>query len=184
LRPCETPPARGCWHSCWRFQAGVKGISPFWEGIHRGDAAFIARDLPEAIAAYREAITEQPQNALGHYRIAEAQIAAAELKDADEAIASGLRFANNDPDLKAKLLFLLADLRERQKSYDAASKCWSEYENWTNEQKSAKGYAASATERKKAILTWKQLSGDALAVKARIEKRLKEADAAMRKSSK
>lgn len=163
---------------------GVKGISPFWEAVKKGDSAFIARDFESAIAAYKEAITAEPQNALGHYRVGEAQLAKGDLKEADAAFVSGLRFVGNDSLLKAKLEFVVADLRERQKSYDDATAKWTEYETFTTAQADAKGYPASATERKKVIETWKKVSADAADVKTRIEKRLKEADEAVRKSSK
>ena len=167
-----------------RDPKGIKGISPFWEAVSKGDSAFIARDFDGAIAAYREAIAAEPQNALGHYRAGEAQIAKGDLKEAEAAFASGLRFVGKDSRLMAKLQFASADLRERQKAYDDASQKWTEYETFTTAQADAKGYPASATERKKVLETWKKVSSDAADVKARIEKRLKEADDAVRKSSK
>src|SRR5450432_2836762 len=167
-----------------RDPKGIKGISPFWEAVKKGDSAYTARDFDGAIAAYREAITSDPQNALGHYRAGEAQLAKGDLKEAEEAFLSGLRFVGNDSMLKAKLEFVIADLRERQKSYDDATQKWTEYETFTTAQPDAKGYPASATERKKVIDAWKKVSADAAEVKARIEKRLKEADEAVRKSSK
>ncbi len=167
-----------------RDPKGIKGISPFWEALNRGDSAYSARDFDGAIAAYREAITAEPQNALGHYRAGEAQIAKGDLKEADAAFAAGLRFVGNDSMLKAKLEFVVADLAERQKAYDDATQKWTEYETFTTAQADAKGYPASATERKKVIEAWKKLSADAAEVKVRIEKRLKEADDSVRKSSK
>jgi tetratricopeptide (TPR) repeat protein len=167
-----------------RDPKGIKGISPFWEALKKGDSAFVARDFDGAIAAYREAITAEPQNALGHYRAGEAQIAKGDLKEAEAAFSSGLRFVGNDSMLKAKLDFAVADLGERQKAYDDATAKWTEYETFTTAQPDAKGYPATGTERKKVIETWKKVSADAVEVKARIDKRLKEADAAVRKSSK
>lgn len=162
---------------------GVGG-KPFWDAVHKGDNAYIARDFDGAIAAYRDAITKEPQNAIGHYRVGEAQIAKGDLKEAEAAFVSGLRFVAANAALKAKLEFAMADLRERQKAYDDATGKWTEYETFTTEQKDAKGFPASATERKKVIEAWKKISVDAAEVKARIDKRVKEADEAMRKSSK
>src|SRR5580692_2673803 len=117
-----------------RDPKGIKGISPFWEALNRGDSAYSARDFDGAIAAYRDAITAEPQNALGHYRAGEAQIAKGDLKEADAAFASGLRFVGNDSMLKAKLEFAVADLGERQKAYDDATQKWTEYETFTTAQ--------------------------------------------------
>jgi tetratricopeptide (TPR) repeat protein len=167
-----------------RDPKGIKGISPFWEALNKGDSAYTARDFDGAIAAYREAIISDPQNALGHYRAGEAQLAKGDLKEAEAAFVSGLRFVGNDSMLKAKLEFAVADLRERQKTYDDATEKWTEYQTFTTAQPDAKGYPASATERKKVIEAWKKVSADAAEVKARIDKRLKEADEAVRRSSK
>jgi tetratricopeptide (TPR) repeat protein len=167
-----------------RDPKGIKGISPFWEAVKKGDSAFVARDFDGAIAAYRDAITAEPQNALGHYRAGEAQLAKGDLKEAQAAFEAGLRFVGNDSMLKAKLEFAVADLGERQKAYDDAIQKWTDYEAFTTSQPDAKGYPASGTERKKVLATWKKVSADATEVKARIDKRLKEADEAVRKSSK
>jgi tetratricopeptide (TPR) repeat protein len=162
---------------------GVKGISPFWEAINQGDSALIARDFDGAIAAYKDAITKEPQNALGHYRVGEAQIAKGDLHEAEEAFVTGLRFTNAaDPALKAKLQFALADLRERQKAWDEASAKWADYETFSTDQKV--GFPASGSERKRTVEVWKKLSADSAEVKARIQKGIAAADEAVRKSSK
>ncbi len=168
-----------------RDPKGIKGISPFAEALKRGDSALLARDLEGAIAAYRDAISKQPENALGQYRLGEAQVLKGDLHEAESAFSAGLRFvAATNLGLKAKLLFALADLRERQKAYDDATAKWSEYEGLSAGQKDAQGFPASASERKRAIEAWKKLSNDSLAVKARIEKGMQAADEAVKKSSK
>ena len=167
-----------------RDPKGVKGISPFQEAVKKGDNALLARDFDGALAAYREAIASEPENALGQYRLGEVQIAKGDLAEAEAAFVAGLRFVGANAPLKAKLQFVLADLRERQKNYDDATAKWTDYQTQTTELKESKGFPASAGERKKVIEAWKKLSADSAEVKARIEKRLKEADDAVRKSSK
>ena len=163
---------------------GRKGISPFSEAVQRGDAAVLARDFDAAIAAYRDALAKESENALAYYRIGEAQLLKGDLHEAELAFTSGLRVvAVESTSLKAKLEFVLADLRERQKAYDEASAKWGEYEAFTTAQKDT-GFPASASERKKVVETWKKLSADSAAVKARIEKGKQAADEALRKSSK
>lgn len=161
---------------------GVKGISPFWESINKGDRAFNAHDLDAAIAAYQDATTREPQNALGHYRMGEAQLAKGDLHEAETAFVNGLSLASADSALKAKLQFSLADLRERQKTWDDASAKWTDYETFSTEKKV--GFPGSGSERKRAVETWKKLSSDSAEVKARIQKGIAAADEAMRKSSK
>lgn len=157
-----------------RDPRGVQGISPFWEAVNRGDRVFVARDFDNAITEYRDAIANEPQNALGHYRLAEAQIAKGNLEEADATLQNALRFSGNNPPLRAKIIFVQADVKERRKDYDGAIAKWTEYEEAAAKPE-AKGYPATAVERKKRIETWKQLVQDYSAVKERIAKRLAEA---------
>jgi tetratricopeptide (TPR) repeat protein len=166
-----------------RDPKGIKGISPYMELVAKGDRAAVARDFDAAIAAYREAIQKDPQNPLGHYRVGSAQLAKGDQKEAELAFVAGLRFVGRDGTLKAKLIFALADLRERQKSYDEAIARWKEYLQSAAEMKEATSYPATATERVTRIEAWKKLQADSAEVKTRIEKRLKEADEAARKSA-
>jgi tetratricopeptide (TPR) repeat protein len=166
-----------------RDPKGIKGISPFLELIAKGDRAHVARDFDGAIAAYREAIQKDPQNALGHYRVGAAQLAKGDQKEAEAAWVSGLRFVGKDGTLKAKLIFALADLRERQKNNDDAIARWKEYAKNSEDEKEATTYPATATERVTRNDAWKKNVADSAQVKVRIEKRLKEADAASRKSA-
>jgi tetratricopeptide (TPR) repeat protein len=163
---------------------GVTGISPYFEALKKGDDAYIARDFDAAIAAYREAITKQAQNPLGHLRMGEAQLAKGDVQEAEKSWAAAMRFAANDPTLKAKALFLLSDLRERQKNYDDARERWSAYAQHAQQQKQAKAYPATAADRNKRIEQWQKLVTEYAAVKERIEKRLAEADKKARESAK
>ena len=166
-----------------RDPKGIKGISPYMELIVKGDHAFVARDFDGAIAAYREAIKSEPEKALAHYRVGEAQLAKGDQKEAEAAYVNGLRFVGRDGTLKAKLIFVLADLRERQKNNDEAIGRWKEYSKNAEDEKEAITYPATATERISRNEAWKKNVADSAEVKSRIEKRLKEADAAARKSA-
>jgi tetratricopeptide (TPR) repeat protein len=167
-----------------RDPKGIKGISPYWEALIKGDKAFVARDFEGAIAAYQEAIKIEPQNPLGHYRMGEAQLAKGNQKEAEESWSTGVRFAGENHKLRAKLLFVLADLRERQKSLDEAEARWTQYEQFVKSQPESKGFAATPPERKKRIAEWKKISADSAEVKKRIDARLKEAEEATRKNAK
>lgn len=166
-----------------RDPKGVKGISPYMEQIVKGDHAYVARDFDGAIEAYREAIKLEPERALGHYRVGAAQLAKGDQKEAEAAFVNGLRFVAKDGTLKAKLIFALADLRERQKNNDEAIGRWKEYSKNAEDDREAITYPATATERVARNEAWKKALVDAEDVKARIAKRLKEADDASRKSA-
>lgn len=162
---------------------GLKGISPFWQQVKKGDDLYVARDFEGAIAAYREAITKEPQNALGHYRIGEAHLAKNDTQEAESAWVAALRFVGGDHALKAKILFVLADLRERQKAHDDAKERWTAYAQFADQQPAAKGFPKTAAERKERIDAWKKISAEYAAVKTRIEARLKEADEKAKKDA-
>ena len=166
-----------------RDPKGIKGISPYLEQIVRGDRAYVARDFDGAILNYREAIKLEPEKALGHYRIGAAQLAKGDQKEAEAAYVNGLRFVGKDGTLKAKLIFALADLRERQKNNDEAIGRWKEYAKNAEDEKEAITYPGTATERIARNEAWKKNASESEEVKARIAKRLKEAEEAARKSA-
>ncbi len=161
----------------------ILGVGPFWDAISKGDAAYAARDFEGAIKAYREAIEKDSNNPMGHYRLGSAQFSKGDFNEAEQSWQAGLRFTGKDEKIRAKLLFVLAALRERQRNLDEADGRWKEY--GTQAQKpDAKAFPATATERQKRIAEWKQIEIDSKAVRERIEKRLKETEESMRKSSK
>jgi len=152
--------------------------------VQKGDSAYVARDFEGAIAAYRQEIEKNPNAALGHYRLGETQLAKGDAAEAEQSWQTALRFTGTDERLKSKILFVLADLKERQKAYDEAVARWKDYQQQAQSQPDAKGYPATPVDRIKRAEEWKKISADAAEVKARIEKRVKEADEVMRKSSK
>jgi tetratricopeptide (TPR) repeat protein len=167
-----------------RDPQGVTGISPFWETIKKGDGLFVARDVEGALNAYREALSQDPQNPAGHYRIGQAQAVKGDLKEAGLAYEAALRYSSADPALRAKVLFVLADLAERKKAHDEALTAWAKYEAFIKDQPKTPGHLQTATERKNRLTQYKKLVADSAAVKARIEKRFQEADDRARKSAK
>lgn len=155
---------------------GLKGISPFWEQVKAGDNAYVARDFDGAIAAYQEALKAEPQNALGHYRKGEAHLAKGDAKEAEASWVAALRFVGQDAGLKAKILFVLADLRERQRALDDSKDSWTKYEQHAQQNPQAKTFPATAADRKQRAQAWAGLVEQYAAVKKRIEARLAEAE--------
>jgi tetratricopeptide (TPR) repeat protein len=155
---------------------GVKGISPFWENVKKGDDAYAARDFDGAKAAYQEAIRSEPQNALGHYRMGEANLAKGDMKEAETVWQTALRFVGENAALKAKILFVLADVKERERSFEEATNGWNAYAAHLKASPAAKGFPATATDRLKRIADWQQLETDYAAVRDRIKQRLEEAE--------
>lgn len=159
--------------------------SPYSEAIQKGDSAYLARDFDAAVTAYREELQKNPNAGGAHYRLGQAQLAKGNAAEAEASFQTALRFASQDPALKSKLLFALADLKERDKAYDDAIARWKAYQEHAQAQPSVKGiHPATAAERLKRIEEWKANAEASAAVKARIQKRLEEVDESLRKSSK
>lgn len=170
-----------------RDPAGITGISPFWESVNKGDAAFLAQDLTAATNHYQAAITSSPKDPVGHLRMAEVSLKQNELARASEFITAALRFADKDFRSKAAASFLLAELRERQAMNEDAKNAWSQYKALDSQlpkekPKSDKGplsphiYAETADSRVAAIDAKKKLDDEYTAVRERIQANIDKAD--------
>ena len=126
-------------------------ISKFMETCTQGNAKFVSRDFPGAIDVYRKAIQLQPTNPLGHYLLGEAQSASGNLTEAEASWTNADNLGDKDPPVKTKLLFVLADLKERQKKWDDAKAGWQRYAQYVAAHADAGGSAATADARIKAI---------------------------------
>jgi tetratricopeptide (TPR) repeat protein len=166
-----------------RDPKGIKGISPFWETLNKADRAYVARDYDAALATFANAIKLEPHNAMGHYRIGEVYLAKGMVKEAEAAWQAAVRYGDNQPVIKAKALFVLADLKEREREWDGTTSRWKVYQTFVRHP-SAKGYPATAADRIKRVAEWRELEKKSAEVKERIERRLKEAEAKAQESAK
>jgi tetratricopeptide (TPR) repeat protein len=153
---------------------GAKPATSAAAAIARGHAAFTARDYPGAIQAYQEATQRDASDVAAYYFLGEAHLAGGSTAEADASFASGLRYAGGKDDWRAKLLFAIADLRERQGKWGDARKAWDEYGQFVSTHPNIKGYGASATERAKVVDARAELDTKYAPVKQRIEQRRKE----------
>jgi len=153
-----------------RDPRGIKGISPVWEAIAAGDAAMVAKDPDTAAKHYEDALKADAKHPMAHYRMGEVRKAKGQLSEAQAAFEAAVRHATNDPDVKAKALFALAALNERQNNLAEAKSAWKRYEDHVAKHTEIKAFAASASERLKRLEVQEQLSRDYAAVKERIKK--------------
>jgi tetratricopeptide (TPR) repeat protein len=174
--PAAAPPATSL--------PAPRGPNPYSPPVQKGDTSLLARDFDAAVAAYKQEIEKNPTAPLGHYRLGEAELARGNLAEAEIAWQTALRFAGTDESIKSKILFVLADVKERQKANDEAVTRWKDYEQHARATPAAKGFPATAVERVKRAEEWRKISADAAQVRDRIKKRLDEADASLRKTSK
>ena len=123
---------------------GKRGISPYAEAIAKGETSYVARDLPGAIVSFQDAIKLDTERMLGFFR---------------------------PDDLNAKLLFVIADLRERQHKWQAAKDAWAAYSAFLQNHTKVLGYPATATERIKQADRRMKDEVDGTTVKDRITKR-------------
>jgi tetratricopeptide (TPR) repeat protein len=159
-----------------------KGISPYMELVNKGEAAFIARDVPGAISIFQDAIKMKPDEMLAFYRLGEAMQDSGKLDDADKAWEAALSKMcsqgcdrHNTPDsMKAKVLFVIAGLRERQGKWAAAKEAWQAYSAFLQGNPKVLGYPATAADRIKQIDRRVQLELDYGKVKERIAARIAE----------
>ncbi len=162
---------------------GIKGISPFWETLKLGDNAYLARDYDGALARYQEAIKQSPNDPVGHLRLAEVHLKKGEFAEAEQSLAAVERFAGKNATIKAKALFLKAEIQERQKAHKPAVDAWKAYQQFGQQQPAAKVHQKTPPERIKRIQAAEALAKDYAAVKERIAERLKDADEKARKSA-
>jgi len=155
----------------------AKGTNPYNPKLLKGIAAYTAKDYQGAVAAYKDAVAADGNDPLALYFLGEAQLATGSLAEADSSYAKSLSLVGAKDDLHAKLLFVIADLRERQGKWPDAKKAWDDYTQFLSAHPTAKGYATTATERNKVIDTHVDLEAKYGEVKKRIEQRLKEVSA-------
>lgn len=153
-------------------------LSPkYRDACTQGNTKYAARDFAGAIEAYRQAIELDPKNPLGHYLLGEAQLAAGNLTEAEAAwnrasLESGdTHGANVSPaaaTVRARILFVLADLKERQKKWDDAKAAWQMYLDWAAKYPNAGAFPASAQSRQQVIDTMQKLDTSYAVVRQRI----------------
>ena len=105
-------------------------ISKFMETAVQGNVKLLSRDFPGAIELYRQAIQLQPTNPLGHYLLGEAQSASGNIPEAEASWTQADNLGDKVPEVKTRVLFCLADLKERQKKWDDAKAAWQRYQQY------------------------------------------------------
>lgn len=153
---------------------GERGLSPFMELVNQGAAAYLAQDYAKAEETFQKAIESAPDRALGHYLLGETFLANKKPEQAEQSLQTALRYAEKDKGMHAKVLFSLADLRERQGKTPEAATAWKDCETFLAANAGV-GYPSTATERQRVIAARADLATKYAKVKERIEQRQREA---------
>jgi tetratricopeptide (TPR) repeat protein len=152
----------------------IVAISQFEEAASKGTQLYMQKDYAAAVETFRKAMQLAPRNALGPYLLAEAYLAQGNLGEADAAIASAVDLAPTDTKptstfTRAKILFLRADIYERQKMWDQAKTAWQIYVEAANRVPADGGaYPQSGQERMQVIQKTLDLDKKYVAVRERI----------------
>ena len=152
---------------------GKTGIPPYLLTLLKGAAAHLTHDYNSAITSYKDGIAANPNAPLGYYLLGQTQIAVANFPEAETWYRAGLARAEGSDSVKVKLLFALADLRERQGNWDEAKTAWSDYAQFVAAHPAAGGHPATATERIKRVEQHVDLAKRSALVRQRIEQRIK-----------
>lgn len=110
----------------------IVAISEFQETVTKGNQLYVQKDYAGATDLYKKAIQLAPKQPMGPYFLAEAYLAQGNFGEADAAIASAVDLAPKDAKpsslaVRARVLFLRADVYERQKKWDQAKTAWQAY---------------------------------------------------------
>ncbi len=131
-----------------------KADAAFASACSQANAKYASRDFDAAIDLYRKATEMSPHQAMGYYLLGEAQLAAGKLDDAE---ASWTRAAaetdEKDPSMRARVLFVSADLKEREKKWEDAKAAWQVYLDWAQRYPNATVFPATAHSRQQAMDT-------------------------------
>jgi len=120
----------------------------------QGNAKYAAHDFDGAIALYRKAIDRSPHQGLAYYLLGEAQLAAGNLADAEVSWGrAAAETGEKDPALQARILFVTADLKERQKKWEDAKAAWQVYLDWAHRFPDVGVFPASAQSREAVLDT-------------------------------
>ena len=147
----------------------VRAISQYMETIAKANERFAAKDTTSAIDSYRKAVQLAPRNPLGHYLLAEAYLSAGNTGEAEAAITQAYEADQKNAILRSHVLFLRADISERQKKWDEAKLAWQAYmEHAAKLGADAGAFPQSGAERLKAIQKVVELEKAYAAVRERI----------------
>jgi tetratricopeptide (TPR) repeat protein len=129
----------------------VRGLSQYVEQINKGAAKYIAKDYNGALEVFRATIPLAPKNPLGHYVVAEVHIANGNLPEAEASLKQAEALTDDrNAGLRAKVLFLGADIKERLKKWDEAKAAWQAYVEYAQKHADV-AFVTSGTSRIQAI---------------------------------
>ncbi len=175
-RPSQRAEAR-------REPSGTKGIGPYWEALRAGDVAHAQKDYRDAIEHFEHAIAIDPTSPAAHLRLGRALLSSNDSDRAEKAWREASRLASKEPKLKARALWMLADLRERLGKRNEAVDAYRVYVQFVTAHPDVGGSVKHAASRIERIERYQTLLQEYAAVGERIRKRAEEGAERLRDSS-
>ncbi len=107
------------------------GISRAMEALVLGNQRYVDKDFAGALEHHKRALALAPRNPLAHYLVGETLLALKNPTEAEAAFkqAEGLTDDRN-PALRGRVLFVLADFKERDKKVEEAKAAWKAYNEY------------------------------------------------------
>ncbi len=130
----------------------VTAISQYMETIAKGMERYTAKDYTTAIDTFKRAVALAPKNALAHYLLTEAYLQTNNLGEAEASVSQALEAQDTgkNPSMRARVLFVAAELQERKKDWEKAKAAWQAYLDHVSRNADA-GFPQTATERIKVM---------------------------------
>jgi tetratricopeptide (TPR) repeat protein len=147
----------------------ITAISQYMETVAKGIERYAAKDYTAAIDTFKKAVQLGPKQALAHYLLAETYLQSNNFGEAEAAIAQALDAQDTakNPALRSRVLFVAADLQERQKHWEKAKVAWQAYAEHAAKLADA-GHPQTSAERLKAIQKVLEMEKAYVAVRERI----------------
>jgi tetratricopeptide (TPR) repeat protein len=144
-------------------------ISQYMETVAKGNERFVAKDSTAAIDSYKKAAQLNPRHPLAHLLLAEAYLANGNLAEAEAASQHAYEADAKNALLRTHVLFLRAEVYERQKKWEDAKVAWQAYmEQAAKLGPDAGGFPQSGAERLKALQKVMDLAKPYAGVRERI----------------
>jgi tetratricopeptide (TPR) repeat protein len=127
-KPAKAAPDSGAPGESRYDPENVTGISQAMETLVKGIEKYNAKDYTAAIDIFKKGIQLNPRYPLGHYLLGEAYLATNNLPEAEAAFKAAEEISDSkNPLVRSHVLFAVADVYERQKKWEQASKAWQTY---------------------------------------------------------
>jgi tetratricopeptide (TPR) repeat protein len=147
----------------------VRAISQYVELLVQANRKLVANDAAGAMEIYKQAIPLAPRNPLGHFYQGAAHIALGDLASAEASYREAESLSDDrNSNLRGKILFALADIKERQGKWEEARAAWQAYTDFAQKHADAGVHPQTGASRLQSLDDVLKLQKQYVAVRERI----------------